>query len=65
MWRVWRVLPNCLANVGESVESLPIWLANVGKSGDSQHVLGFGHFLLAKFAKFAKFAKLQSFGNFK
>jgi hypothetical protein len=35
-------------------------LANVGKSGESQHFLGFGHFLLAKFAKFAKFAKLQS-----
>jgi hypothetical protein len=58
--RVWGVLPNCFANVGESGESLPNCLANVGESGESQHFLGFGHFLLAKFAKFAKFAKLQS-----
>ncbi len=58
--QVWRVLPNCLVNVGKSGESLPNWLANVGESGESQHFLGFGHFLLAKFAKFAKFAKLQS-----
>jgi hypothetical protein len=57
--RVWRVLPNCLANVGKSGESLPNWLANVSESGESQHFLGFGHFLLAKLAKFAKFTKLQ------
>ncbi len=50
-WRVWRVLPNCLVNVSESGESLPNWLANVGESGESQHFLGFGQFLLAKFAK--------------